>query len=149
MNRLSCSISDVDCLIDASASDLQSAFTSQNGWLNPPCRDGCQVAPVVDSKVLEEPLGAMSYTARRIPTLSGFCLDDGADFVMMDVTMLGTNMSEKQYHTWWSHFRGTGFDAERDEYFNVNDYTAQGSASNYFMAANDAYSTALYSCPVH
>lgn len=81
--------------------------------------------------------------------MSGFCQDDGADFVSMDSNMLGYNMSEKQYSKWWNHFRGTGFDAEREEHFNVNDYTAQGSASNYFMAANDAYTSSLYSCPVH
>jgi len=107
------------------------------------------VAPVVDGKVLLKPLGAMSNTARRIPSMSGFCLDDGADFVSMDVTILGYNMSESKYHTWWNHFRGTGFDTERDTYFNPADYTAQGKATNYFMAANDAYTTSLYSCPVH
>lgn len=56
--------------------------------------------------------------------MSGFCQDDGADFVSMDSNMIGYNMSEKQYSKWWNHFRGTGFDAEREEHFNVNDYTA-------------------------
>jgi hypothetical protein len=61
--------------------------------MNPPCRDGCQVAPVVDGKLLVKPLGAMSNTARRIPSMSGFCLDDGADFVSMDSGSYGYNMS--------------------------------------------------------
>lgn len=56
--------------------------------------------------------------------MSGFCLDDGADFVSMDVTLFGYNMSKAKYTTWWDHFRGTGFTAERDTYFNANDYQA-------------------------
>jgi len=93
MSRLDCDQDDIDCLIGKSASKVQDAFTEQNGWLNPPCRDGCQISPAVDGKVLEASLGAMSATARNVPTLSGFCQDDGADFIFMDVTVSSSNMS--------------------------------------------------------
>lgn len=84
MHQINCSDDDIDCLLAISANDLQTAFTTQTPWLNPPCRDGCQIAPAVDGKALLKNLGALGETGRRIPTLSGYCLDDGADFVMMD-----------------------------------------------------------------
>lgn len=51
------------------------------------------MAPVVDGKVLEDNIGSLSATARKVPSLSGFCLDDGADFVFMD-TNATSDMSQ-------------------------------------------------------
>lgn len=38
---------------------------------------------------------------------------------------------------------------ERDTYYNLNQYSAQGSHSAAFMAADDAATNALYQCPIH
>jgi hypothetical protein len=91
-----------------------------------------------------------SESAQRVPTLQGWCKDDGADFVSMDVSLPNYHtMDEEQYQEWWAHFRGTGFDTEREVYFNPDEYQPVGSSSSQFMAANNAVTTSFYSCGIH
>jgi len=58
-------------------------------------------------------------------------------------------MTEDEYHQFWDRYRGSGFSEERDQYFNAKDYSAVGSISQYWMAADAVVTTAGYECPVH
>jgi carboxylesterase type B len=69
--------------------------------------------------------------------------------VSYEVKTPGYTMTEKSYLRWWNRFRGTGFDDERTTYFNADKYVAEGVHSKYFMAADDAFTSAYYSCPIH
>jgi hypothetical protein len=131
MNYLGCSMDDVDCLIDTDAATVVSAFGSLYPWWTPPCREGCSISPTVDKKILPKMISGMfnSDTARRVPTMQGWCKDDGAPYVSMDIDLNGYTMTEAEYELWWSRFRATGFEAERMEYFNPNNYEAVGSSS--------------------
>lgn len=69
MQFLNCTVNDVDCLIAVSATKLQQAFGAAAPWDVPPCRDGCQIAPAADDKIVIEMTGEMVAKAREIPTL--------------------------------------------------------------------------------
>jgi len=58
-------------------------------------------------------------------------------------------MTEEQYHLFWNRYFSSGFDEEREKYFNPKDFPAQGSITSYFMAADAVVTTAAYECPVH
>jgi len=96
-------------------------------------------------------LSRMSKEARKIPTLQGWCMNDGGFEVGDNVAMPDGDytMSEATYHKWWNHFRGSGFDKERDTHFNPKNYSETGESSAEFMAACDAWTTSGYMCPVH
>jgi len=87
MGSLGCSTDDVDCLVKVDAVTLMSKFDKLNTWKNPTCRDGCQISPAVDNKVVQTMIGGMSSVARRIPILAGYCQDDGAQMLSYDVSL--------------------------------------------------------------
>jgi hypothetical protein len=94
-------------------------------------------------------LGTQGHLGRKVPTILGWCENDGADMVYYDYPTRGYSMTEDEYHTYWNRFRDSGFEAERLEHFNVNDFDAQGKSSAAFMAADNVATTSLYSCPIH
>jgi hypothetical protein len=94
MTSLGCSTDDVDCLIKTDAATLLSTFDHLNTWKNPTCRDGCQISPAVDNKVVQTMLGGMSALARRIPIMQGWCQDDGAQMLSYDVSLPQYTMTE-------------------------------------------------------
>jgi len=94
-------------------------------------------------------IGAMYPEARKVPTLSGWCKDDGALLFSQDIVTPGDSMTYQRYLKWWSRFRGTGFHDELLTHFNAEHYPAEGKHSSYFMAADDAFTSAYYSCPIH
>jgi hypothetical protein len=81
--------------------------------------------------------------------LQGWCQDDGAAMIFIDVTIPGLTMTQSKYEKWWDRFRGSMRDDERELYFNSNNYEAYGSHSAPFMAASDVYTTAFYECGIH
>jgi len=81
----------------------------------------------------------------------GWMVHDGQGFISDDIELeeSGT-MTAAEYDTWWSRFRGTDMTAERDSNgWSVDDFEDVGTHSAYFMAANDALTTAVYSCGVY
>lgn len=108
---------------------MYTAFNQQNNWNNPICRDGCQVAPVIDGKVMVDHIGNLKNTMHRVPTLSGWTSDDGADFISADISLSGMTMSNTQYKTWWKRFRGRNTENERKANFHQRDYSPIGSAT--------------------
>jgi len=74
----------------------------------------------------------------------GFEVSDDVDMPEGDYTM-----SDATYLQWWNHFRGSGFDYERDLYFNPKNYNKTAYSSAQFMAACDAWTTSGYMCSVH
>jgi hypothetical protein len=99
MNYLGCDIENVDCLIGMEGDSVISAFNALYPWWTPPCREGCSISPTVDNKFLPKMISAMfnSETARRVPTLQGWCKDDGAPYVSMDIDLTGYTMTESEY----------------------------------------------------
>ena len=73
-------------------------------------------------------LGAQTSAARKVPTIQGWCKDDGAMFVSayIDSGEGAYNMDVDTYHKYWDRFRGSGFVDDRKEFFNENDYEAVG-----------------------
>ena len=109
------------------------------------------MSAAVDNKVVETDLGLMGERARKVPTMAGWCRNDAAPYVSMDVTMPEGNytMDDTTYNTWWDHFRQSGFTSERDLHFNPANYSPSGNSSASFMAACDAFTTTQYMCPVY
>jgi len=72
--------------------------------------------------------GEMKAAGRKIPTMQGWCQDDGSDMISYDLPV-GYSMTEDEYHQFWDRYRGSGFDEERELYFNAKNFTAFGSIS--------------------
>ena len=72
MFHLGCESDDVDCIVDMPVKKLQLTFTEN--WALPPCREGCEVAPVVDGQILPEMITLMQDydTVRRVPLIYGW-----------------------------------------------------------------------------
>ena len=95
MHALKCDINDVDCLLSQSAETLQTTFSATNNHNVPTCRDACVISPAVDGKILRTMTAAMFSEARKVPTLSGWCKDDGAGMISYEVKTPGYSMTEK------------------------------------------------------
>ena len=113
MTNLTCGIEDVECLIGKDTATLYNTWEAMTPWQDPNCRDACQISPAVDGKVIIDMIGAMGFTARKVPTMAGWCKDDGASMIEYDLYTPGLTMTETEYQQWWARFRGTGFDNER------------------------------------
>jgi carboxylesterase type B len=152
MNSVGCELTDVDCLIALDAETLDDTLNSL--YTVASCREGCTIAPAVDSVILPAMLATMQdvATVRRVPIMYGWVAHDGAMFVGEDVDIDDYTLTSDLYDTFWNRFRGKGdqFETERtDAGFDASNYSAYGDSNAEFMAAEDVCTTALYSCGVH
>jgi len=149
MKELKCGIEDVDCLINTSADDLNTTWAKVANNDMPCSALLCTIMPVVDDKVLLASLSQMTEAGRSVPTLQGWCLNDGAGAVQTFVDLPdGFYMDQEKYNQFWSRVRGNGFEDERDKYFNVEDYSSTISSNEAFMAASDVLTTEQFMCGV-
>ena len=149
---LDCEYDDEECLIDADVMDVQEAFADMN--VSPPCAEGCQAGPIVDSVILNAMTVDMIHepNVRRVPIMYGWMVHDATGFIEDDIELeeSGT-MTEDEYDTWWERFRASDnwYEERENNGWSVENFEAYGPHSDYYMAATDALTTAVYSCGVY
>jgi para-nitrobenzyl esterase len=149
---LGCDYGDEECLTEADVMDVQEAFAEMNS--SAPCAEGCQAGPIVDGVILNAMTVDMIHdpNVRRVPIMYGWMVHDGTGFIEDDIELeeSGT-MTEEEYDTWWKRFRASDdWESERENNgWSVNNFESNGEHSDYYMAATDALTTAVYSCGVY